>query len=85
MSHNFLFDTYEFIEERLEDIKQELLNNGADSISMQYAAGRIDALCVIERFLNMNIKPKLPKRLRRNIPGKNLVCTASESSPPYPK
>ena len=50
MSHNFLFETYKFIEDRLEHINQELVKNSVDNTNRQYVAGRIDALCEIESF-----------------------------------
>jgi len=76
MSHNFLFDTYDFLDQQLEDIKQELSNNTADNRSRQYASGRMDALCEVESFLDMFIKPKLPKRLQRNVSRK--ICTMNQ-------
>ena len=75
MSHNFLFETYEFINDRLEHINRELVKNAVDNTNRQYIAGRIDALCEIESFLERNIKPKLPKRLRQNFSSKNRVCS----------
>ena len=75
MSHNFLFETYKFIDDRLEHINQELVKNAVDNTNRQYVAGRIDGLCAIESFLERNIKPKLPKRLRQNFSSKNRVCS----------
>ena len=75
MSHNFLFETYKFIDDRLEHIHQELEENAVGNTNRQYFAGRIDALCEIERFLERNIKPKLPKRLRQNFSIKNRICS----------
>jgi len=74
MSHNYLFETYKFIDSRLEHMNQELVKNAVDNTSRQYVAGRMDALCEIESFLERYIKPKLPKRLRQNFSGKNRVC-----------
>ena len=75
MSHNFLFDTYKFIDERLEGLTQDLVDVNAGSMDRQYAAGRVDALCEVERFLDSNIKQMLPKRLKRNIPRTSRVCS----------
>ena len=75
MSHNFLFETYKFINDRLEHINQELVKNAVDNTNRQYVAGRIEALCEIESYLERNIKPKLPKRLRQNFSSKNRVCS----------
>ena len=74
MSHNFLFDTYDFIDQQREDIKQELSSNTTDNKRRQYSSGRMEALCEVASFIDMYIKPKLPKRLQRNISQKNR-CT----------
>ena len=74
MSHNFLFDTYDFLDRQMEDIKQELSKSTADNRSRQYATGRMDALCDVQNFLDTFLKPKLPKRLQRNFSKKN-QCT----------
>ena len=79
MSHNFLFETYKFIDDRLDHINQELKKNDVSSTKRQYFAGRIDALCEIESFLEKNLKPKLPKRLRQNFSGKNRICAVDTS------
>jgi len=81
MSHNFLFETYKFIDDRLEHINQELVKNAVGNTNRQYVAGRIDALCEIESFLERNIKPKLPKRLRLNFSSKNTVCSVDAPLP----
>jgi len=81
MSHNFLFETYKFIDDRLEHIHQERVESTVDNTNRQYAAGRIDALCEIERFLERKIKPKLPKRLRLNFSSKNSVCSVDAPLP----
>ncbi|RLD90096.1 MAG: hypothetical protein DRJ13_18320 [Bacteroidetes bacterium] len=67
MSNHFLARIHDHITNQIENTLCE--------------KARIDALCVIERFLNMNIKPKLPKRFRQNFPGINLACSVNESSP----
>ena len=81
MSHNFFFETYKFIDDRLEHISQELVKTAGDNINRQYVAGRIDGLCEIESFLERKIKPKLPKRLRLNFSSKNRVCSVDAPLP----
>jgi len=75
MSHNFLFETYKFIDNRWEHLNQELVKNAVDNTNRQYVAGRIDALCEIERFLERTLKPKLPKRLRQHFSSKKRACS----------
>jgi hypothetical protein len=65
MSHTYLLDTYKFIERRQEEIGRRMVNAGDDDWkSRHYAAGRIQALCDLERFLRTNFDAKLPRRLR---------------------
>ena len=85
MSHNFYFDTCKFIDKRVETIKQVLVESTADDMGGQYAAGRIDALCEIERFLDRHIRPKLPNRLRRTISQRNRTCTVDDRLPSGPQ
>ena len=66
MSHTYLLDTYKFIEKRQEEIGARLVDAGDDDWkARQYAAGQIQALCNLERFLRANYDAKLPRRLLR--------------------
>lgn len=65
MSHNFLFDSYEYLHKRLDKVHPELTTADADQSAKQFTAGQIDALCTIERFLKERYDGKLPRRLRR--------------------
>ncbi len=64
MSHNFLFHTYQYLRQRLDEINLRLTGRDADSATRSYAAGQIEALCDLERFLKERYEVKLPRRLR---------------------
>jgi hypothetical protein len=70
MSHNYLFDTYAYIQQRLAEAKEKLTQADDDPNDKQYAAGRIQALRDFERFLSDNYTAKLPRRLRSRVPDK---------------
>ena len=64
MSHNYLFDTYRFLEQRISAINPKLTGAEATPAVRSYAAGQIEALCELERFLKEHFEVKLPRRLR---------------------
>jgi len=71
MSYTYLLDTYTFIQKRLGDVQRQLVDAADDDWkSRQYAAGQIEALCDLERFLSAHYDAKLPRRilLQRSIP-----------------
>ena len=65
MSHNYLFDAYRFIRQCLDEARPNLTDADADQHAKQHAAGRIEALCDLERFLTEHYDIKLPRRLRQ--------------------
>jgi hypothetical protein len=66
MSHDFLLDTYQYLKQRLNKIQPRLTSSGADRYEKQYATGRIEAICDLERFLIEHYDKKLPRRLRQH-------------------
>lgn len=67
MSHTYLLDTYAFIENRLDEIQRQMVDAGShDWRARQYAAGQIQGLRDLERFLSANYDVKLPRRLLRS-------------------
>ena len=74
MSHNYLFDTYDYISSRLDHIERILTRADADEDARQYAAGQVEALCEFERFLKANFDIKLPKRLRNRSTRASVAC-----------
>jgi hypothetical protein len=73
MSHNYLFDTYGYLQQRLNEIHHRLTSSQGDPHHKQYTAGRIEALCELERFLMEHYDQKLPRRLRKHHKPSN-VC-----------
>jgi len=75
MSYTYLLDTYAFIQNRLADLQGQLVDAGeGDWQARQYAAGQIEALCELERFLSAHFDAKLPRRILRRRTGSQ-VCT----------
>ena len=75
MSHNYLFDTYQYLKQRLDAINPRLADPETDPATRSYAAGQIEALCDLERFLKARYEVKLPRRLRNQEPPLKNVCT----------
>ncbi len=70
MSYTCLLDTYAFIQNRMGDIQRQLVGAGDDDWkARQYAAGQIEALNELERFLSTHYDAKLPRRLLLRRPG----------------
>jgi hypothetical protein len=66
MAYTYLLDTYTFIEKRLEESQRQMSEADDDDWkNRQHAAGRIQALQDLERFLSANFDAKLPRRLLR--------------------
>jgi hypothetical protein len=53
MSHNYLFDTYRYLQQRLDEIRPRLT----------------------ERLLKERYEGKLPRRLRKQSPPLEAICT----------
>lgn len=70
MSHNYLLDTYTFIQQRLAEAQHRLERADDNPHGKPYAAGQVQVLCDFERFLIDNFNAKLPRRLRSMVPGK---------------
>ncbi len=65
MSHNYLLETYTYIERRLARARLKLIHCKENQHDAQYASGQVEALCDFERFLFENFNVKLPRRLRK--------------------
>ena len=70
MSHNYLFDTYAYIQQRLAEAQRRLTQADDNPNGKQYAAGQVQALRDFERFMIDNFNTKLPRRLRSKVPNK---------------
>lgn len=83
MSHNYFFEIINFINNQLENAQEKLRINSSDDLSKQLIAGRIEALCETERFINDNFIDKLPRRLRAKLKT-NSRCVYINSGPQIP-
>ena len=79
MSHNYLLDTYHYLQQRLQEIQPNPTSEYADEHTEQYAAGQIEAICDIERFLKERYDIKLPRRMR-NQQTTNGICKPDEKA-----
>ena len=65
MSHNYFFDTYNYIAESLAQARQQLDAPNMDPATRSYTLGRLEALRQFQQFLTYNFESKLPRRLAR--------------------
>ena len=65
MSHTYLLDTYIFLQQRLDELQSTLTDTKTDQHTRTYIAGRIDAVCKMERFLSEHYDARLPRRIRK--------------------
>lgn len=67
MSHNYLFATHRFIEQRLASVAAayEKAEDGTDE--KYFSEGRLMALNEFQEYISKNINPKLPKRLYQRL------------------
>jgi hypothetical protein len=63
MSHTYLIDLYNLIDQRLKEIACELNSSGAD-IERDYLRGRSECLVEFKQFLATHYNSKLPRRIR---------------------
>ncbi len=68
MSHNYLFDAYQFIDQRLREHHQKLQDEPQPHDDDHcFTEGRIEALAAFQQYLSQNFNGRLPKRLYRRI------------------
>ena len=67
MSHNYLFATHRFIEQRLALVTAayEKAEEGTDEKS--FSEGRLMVLKEFQEYISLNVNPKLPKRLYQRL------------------
>lgn len=81
MSYTYFLDIYAFIHQRLEEIQRALVAaREDDGQTRQSAAGRIEALCDLERFLREHYEAKLPRRIMLQRP-RVQECQGSRAIP----
>lgn len=67
MSHTYLIDLYDLIDQRFEEVACELkMNHSAPESEAEpdYLKGRSDSLVEFKQFLATHYNSKLPRRLR---------------------
>ena len=64
MSHTYLIDLYDLIDQRLEEVACELKQEKLDETASNYLKGRADTLRDFKQFLATHYNSKLPRRLR---------------------
>jgi hypothetical protein len=64
MSHTYLIDLYELIEQRLLGIETDLETEGSSGENVDFLKGRAASLMEFKQFLTSGYDSKLPRRLR---------------------
>ena len=64
MAYVYLLDLHKFTDERLAKAKLSLKMTGQDPGEKRFHEGRIEVLSDFKIFLNENLNPKLPRRIR---------------------
>lgn len=64
MSHTYLIDLYELIEQRLQEIGNELQTKELSGGDVDFLQGRTAGLVEFKQFLKSGYDDKLPRRLR---------------------
>jgi len=69
MSHTYLFDLYELIDQRMEEASEELRSGTSDGGGTRFQQGRCDVLTEFKQFLAEHYNRKLPRRIRNKYRG----------------
>ncbi len=64
MSHTYLIDLYQLIEQRKQEAEKELQTESSAPIATRLQQGRLDILTEFKSFLVQNYHHKLPRRIR---------------------
>ena len=70
MAYVYLLDLHKFIDQRLAKAKQSVDSTEHDPSEKRFHEGRIEILSDFKVFLNENLNPKLPRRIREKYFGK---------------
>ncbi len=65
MSHTYLIDLYELIDQRLEKAERESSLEGSAGTGAAFQKGRSEVLMEFKDFLATHYNSKLPRRLRQ--------------------
>ena len=66
MSHTYLIDLYELIDQRLEKIVEEGNQGGEKGLGERFSQGRSEILLEFKQFLAEHYNSKLPRRIKNN-------------------
>ncbi len=66
MSHTYLIDLYDLIDQRLQDRSSKSGSGNSEASEMQFQQGRADILIEFRQFLASHYNRKLPRRIRKN-------------------
>jgi len=66
MSHTYLLDLHQFIDNRMAEARQSLGSSGNHPETIKFHEGRVKILSDFKMFLSENLDPKLPRAFRRS-------------------
>ena len=69
MSHTYLLDLYELIDQRMEEASRDLRSETSDGAGTRFQQGRCDVLTEFKQFLAEHYNKKLPRRIRNKYTG----------------
>jgi hypothetical protein len=69
MSHTYLIDLYDLIDQRMEEASEELRSETSDGAGTRFQQGRCDVLTEFKQFLAERYNKKLPRRIRNKYAG----------------
>ncbi len=69
MSHTYLIDLYDLIDQRMEEASEELRSGTSDGGGTRFQQGRCEVLTEFKQFLAERYNRKLPRRIRNKYTG----------------
>ena len=69
MSHTYLIDLYDLIDQRIEEASEELRSGTSDGGGTRFQQGRCEVLTEFKQFLAERYNRKLPRRIRNKYSG----------------
>ena len=69
MSHTYLIDLYDLIDQRIEEASEELRSGTSDGGGTRFQQGRCEVLTEFKQFLAERYNRKLSRRIRNKYSG----------------
>lgn len=69
MSHTYLLELYELIDQRMEEASEELRSGTSDGGGTRFQQGRCEVLSEFKHFLAERYNRKLPRRIKNKYAG----------------